>query len=96
VTRAGDDRRVPASAGTLAQGGHPALGACDHVGQIEGVEVRAHVLAEVGPHGEQDALSLVIAGSVLVRKPEVAATMGPSTADTIWDRVISSGGRAST
>jgi len=58
--------------------------------------VGAHVLAHVGPHREQDALALVIAGPVLVGQSEVTGHDGPSTAETIWDRVISSAGRAST
>ena len=58
--------RVVRSAGRVAGRGHPALGPGDHVGQVEGVEVGPHVLADVGPHGEQDALALVVAGPVLV------------------------------
>ena len=35
-----------------------------------------HVLAHVGPHGQQDALTLVFTGTVLVRPPEVAGHDG--------------------
>ncbi len=54
-----------------------ALGPGHHVGQIERVEVGAHVLAQVGPDGEQHALSLVVAGPVLVGEPEVTGHDGP-------------------
>ena len=37
----------------------------------------AHVLADVGPHGQQDALALVLAGAVLVGASEVAGHDGP-------------------
>ena len=37
----------------------------------------AHVLADVGPHRQQDALALVLAGPVLVGPPEVAGHDGP-------------------
>src|SRR5665213_4521860 len=60
------------SGGRGAQPGHPALGALHHVGQIERVEVGAHVLADVGPHRQQDALALVVAGAVLMGDAEVA------------------------
>jgi len=33
--------------------------------------MRAHVFTDVGPHRQQDALPLVIAGTVLVRDPKV-------------------------
>ncbi len=55
-----------------------------------------HVLADVGPDVQQDALALVVAGPVLVGEAEVAGTIGPSTALTIWDRVMSAGSRART
>lgn len=34
--------------------------------------MRPHVFTNLGPNGKQDALPLVLAGSVLVRKPEIA------------------------
>src|SRR5664279_5180818 len=64
------------SARTLAEGGHLSLGPSHHVGQVERLEVGAHVLADIGPHGEQDALALVVAGAVLVGEAEVAGHDG--------------------
>ena len=63
-------------AASRAAGTRP-MGAVDHVGQGEGVEVGPHVLAHVGPHGQQDALALVVAGPVLVGDAEVARHDGP-------------------
>ena len=37
--------------------GARASGSRDHVGQGEGIQVLAHVLAHVGPHREEDALA---------------------------------------
>ena len=42
------------------------------VGQGVAVELVAHLLADVGPDGEQHALALVVAGAVLVGLAEVA------------------------
>ena len=53
-------------------------------------------LTDVRPHGQQDALALVVTGTVGVRLAKSPAAIGPSTADTIWAREISSGGRART
>src|SRR5664279_4954551 len=64
------------SARTLAEGGHLSLGPSHHVGQVERLEVGAHVLADIGPHGEQDALALVVAGAVLVEVAQVAGHDG--------------------
>ena len=47
----------------------------------ERLQVGAHVLADVGPHGQQDALALVVTGPVGVGLTESPAAMGPSTAD---------------
>jgi len=38
--------------------------------------VVAHVLADVGPHGEKHALALVVAGAVLVRLAEIPGHYG--------------------
>ena len=46
--------------------GAVALDRVHHVGEGEGLEVLAHVLADLGPDGEQDALALVVARPVLV------------------------------
>ena len=43
-----------------------------HVLQRERVEVVAHVLADVGPHREEHALALVVAGTVLMWLAEVS------------------------
>ena len=56
----------------------------------------AHVVAHLGPHGEQGALALVVAGAVLVRLAEVADDDRPVDGATMAPSVISSGGRAST
>lgn len=34
--------------------------------------MKLHVLPDIGPHGEEDALAFVVAGAVLVRQPEIA------------------------
>src|SRR5271163_4406988 len=65
------------SGGRGPQAGHPALGAGHHIGKVERLEVGAHVLAHVGPHRQQDALALVVAGTVLVGQAEVARHDGP-------------------
>ena len=49
-----------------------APGLVDHVGEREGLQMGAHALADLGPHGEQDALALVVAGPARVGLPEVA------------------------
>ena len=77
-------------------GGNGALGPVDHVGQAVGLEVQPDGLAHVGPDRQQDALPLVVAGAVGVGLAEVPAAMGPSTAETIWAKEMSSGGRART
>ena len=54
------------------------------------------MLADVGPDAEEDALSLVVAGPVVVGLAEVAGHDRAVDGLTIWLRVISSGGRANT
>ena len=68
----------------------------DHVGEGEGVQVSAHVLTHVGPDRQQDALTLVLAGPVLVGPAEVAGHDGPvdGTHDLAEGDLL--GGRAST
>ena len=44
--------------------------------QGDGPQHRAHVLADLGPDGQQDALALVVAGTVLVGLAEVTVTGG--------------------
>ena len=48
-----------------------------HVGDGEGVEVRPHVLAHLGPHRKQGALALVVAGPPGMGLAEVADHDGP-------------------
>ena len=43
----------------------------DHVRNGVGVKVFSHVLTDGGPHGEQDALPLVVAGAPLVRLTKI-------------------------
>ena len=76
---AGAGRRGPAGPGAERLSGRlgDRPGRCpgperDAVGQGVGVEVAAHVLADVGPDGQQHALALVVAGAVLVGLAEVA------------------------
>src|SRR5580704_3024800 len=52
-------------------------GPAHHVGQREGVEVLAHVLADFGPDGQEDALAFVFTGAVLVGTAEIAGHDGP-------------------
>jgi hypothetical protein len=47
------------------------LGLDDHVGEGETGEVLAHVVTDVGPYSEQDALTLVITRAVAVGLTEV-------------------------
>ena len=63
---------TPGSGDRFAGPGRVAPGHGDDVGQGEGVEVAAHVLADVGPDGQQHALALVVAGAVGVGLAEVA------------------------
>lgn len=61
--------------GTFVRRGRPRLltaSDASQVVEVEPVEVPAHVLTDVGPHGEQDALALVVARAVGVGLPEVA------------------------
>jgi len=51
-------------------GGQPSS-LLDHVLEGEAREVLAHVVADFGPHAEQDALSLVVAGTIAVGLTEV-------------------------
>ncbi len=53
------------------KGRRVAPGPENHVFQGKRVEMVAHVLADVGPHREQHALALVVAGPVLVGRAEV-------------------------
>jgi hypothetical protein len=69
-----------------------ASGLVHHVGEGKARKVLAHVVSHVGPHAQQHALSLVIAGPILMG----LATIGPSTAATISASVIDSAPRAST
>ena len=66
-----------ARAPRLGADGHVAPGPRHHVGQAERLEVGADRLAHVRPHGQQDALALVVAGAVGVGLPEVAGGDGP-------------------
>ena len=53
----------------------------------ERVEVAAHVLADVGPDGQQHALALVVAGAVGVGLAEVAGHDRPvDRADDLAER----------
>lgn len=51
-------------------------GPVDHLGQGVALEVFAHVVADLGPHGEENALSLVVTRPVLVRISEVTGLDG--------------------
>ena len=51
-------------------------GSIDHFGQGVALEVFAHVVADVGPNGEENALALVVACAVLVGIAEVASLDG--------------------
>ena len=44
----------------------------DHLGQTVIAEVDPHVFADFGPYRQQDALSFVVAGAVLMRLTEIA------------------------
>ena len=70
-TRAGDQ---VSGAGSVAVAGHGASpwAIARDVGERVAVEVVAHVLAGLVPHGDQHALALVVARPVLVRLAEVA------------------------
>jgi hypothetical protein len=46
--------------------------ALHHVQQGERVKVVAHVLTDVGPHGQKHALALVVARTILVWRAEIA------------------------
>jgi hypothetical protein len=47
-------------------------GLIDHIGQREARQMLTHVIANIGPNAQQNALSFVIAGTVLVGLAEVA------------------------
>ena len=47
-----------------------------HVGEGVTRQVLAHVTANVGPHGEQHALALVVTGAILVGLAEIARDDG--------------------
>jgi hypothetical protein len=63
--------------GRLCADGHVAPGPRHHVGQAERLEVGADGLADVGPHGQKDALALVVAGAVGMGFAEVPGRDGP-------------------
>ena len=65
------ERRSSASV-ERSEGREPTSCPFDHVGEREGVEVVTHVLSDLGPHGQQNALALVVARPVLVGLTEVA------------------------
>jgi hypothetical protein len=46
--------------------GSSAAGLDDHIGQSEAQEVLAHVISNVRPDAQEDALALVITGPILV------------------------------
>jgi len=48
-----------------------------HVGQGEGLQLDPHVVTDFGPHGEQHALTLVVARTVGVGEAEVTRGDGP-------------------
>ena len=96
ITNCRDQRTAGVLREGAGAGGQTALGPLGHVRQGEGVQVPAHVLADVSPHGEQHTLALVIAGPVLVRLAEIPGHDRALTALTIWLRVMSAGERAST
>lgn len=48
-----------------------------HVRQRKAGQMVLHVVSNVGPHCEENALSLVIAGSILVRLTKIARHNGP-------------------
>lgn len=52
-------------------------GLVNHIGEGKARQVLAHVITDVGPHAEQDALAFVIAGTVLVGFAEVARRNRP-------------------
>jgi len=58
--------------GRLGADGHVAPGPRHHVGQAERLEVGADRFADVRPDGQQDALTLMVAGAVGVGLSEVA------------------------
>ena len=74
-----------------ARHGFAAPGLVDHICQGKARKVLAHVITDVGPDAEQDALALVIARAVLVGLAEVTpgrntftATLRPSINTAGW------------
>ncbi len=103
------DQIVSAVDGPIAAGdfGLPhENGACDHEGQCILLAVWADVGETIRTHLQSDSLADLVdraQGNVapaqapsVCGSPKSPAVMGPSTAETIWARVISAGSRAST